>query len=426
MKDSIKAELLNRTPMHAEGHFCIDLSDPLTGKVIDRRKAKNQVFPIGIWGAQPYIYNWNYYVDNVYTVLTDSTQVIDPNFPFLMGTPVGFGIPSNSGSGNYRGAYNSTNQVLHASTLSSIRWKFQYDFTTAQANGTIGTIGLTHQYDLGGRTSFNSFACPTIGSNYLGTSDGYSSYNGAYPNTGLITKRDAYTNVTTTIDISALVTGGGSTCISTVYDVSTGKYGVMRHYPSSTTYRQLYIFTDNTFSAISATYTVSSVIPKLSYGSYACYIYGDYLFIPSGKAVMIFNYKTDTHVTTLIHNGFSGGSSSGIDLTGSVQSGSLAKGKYLFWGLADSSSSGTYFVVFDMSIQQFVAFGIKQWSVYGSSYMNLAWDYFHPDMYLPASVPNNSVLSIASGLMAAKKLDTPVIKTSANGMTVTYELEVFW
>ena len=67
-----------------------------------------------------YVYNWNYYVDNVYMVLTDSTKDIDPNFPFLLGTPVGFGIPSNSGLGNYRGAYNSANQVLHASTLQAV------------------------------------------------------------------------------------------------------------------------------------------------------------------------------------------------------------------------------------------------------------------------------------------------------------------
>ncbi len=425
MKDNIKAQLLERPPMHAEGNICIDLTDPLTGKVVDRRKVKNQVFPIGIWGSQPISYTWAYYIDNIYMVLTDSTQDIDANLPFLLGTPVGFGIPSSAGTGNYRGAYNSTYQVLHASTLSSIRWKFQYDFTTAQANGTIGTIGLTHQYDLNGRTSMYNFICPTISSNYLGTSDGRYSYNGVYPNNGLITKRDAYTNATTTIDISALVTGGSSTCISTVYDVSTGKYGVLRHYPSSTTYRQLYIFTDNTFSAISTTYTVSSVISKLSYGSYTCYIYGDYLFIPNGKTVMIFNYKTDTYVTTLTHNGFSAGSGSGIDLTTGVQSGSLVKGKYLLWGLMDNSTSGTYFVIFDMSAQQFIGFGTKQWSI-GSSYMNLAWDYFHPDMYLPAGIGNGSVLSIASGLMAAKKLDTPVTKTFANGMTVTYELEVFW
>lgn len=84
---------------------------------------------------------------------------------------------------------------------------------------------------------------------YLGTSDGNCSYTGTYPNNGLITKRNAYTG-DTTIDISALVTGGSSTCISAVYDVTNGKYGVMRHYPGSTTYKHLYIFTDNTFTSI--------------------------------------------------------------------------------------------------------------------------------------------------------------------------------
>lgn len=422
MKDSIQAELLKRPPMHAEGNICIDITDPLTGRVVDRQKGKNTVFPISLWGTQS-SGTWGSYIDNVYTVLTGSTADIDPNFPFILGTPIGFGIPSSGGSGNYRGAYNAANQVLHASTLSSLRWKFQYDFTTAQANGTIGTIGLTHQYDFGGRTSMYNFYGPSFTSNYLGTSDGSCSYGGTYPNTGLITKRNAYTGTTTTIDISALVTGGSSTCISAVYDVTNGKYGVMRHYPGSTTYKHLYIFTDNTFTSIAETYTVSSVIPKLSYGSYACYIYGDYLFIPSSNTIMIFNYKTDTYVTTLTNNGFNLGG--GISFTGYVGSGSLAKGKYLFWGLLDNSDSGTYYIIFDMSTQQFVGQGTKQGSRYNTN-VNLAWDCFHPDTYLPALIYSSGSLSLASGAYAAKKLDTPVTKTSANGMTVTYELEVFY
>lgn len=425
MKDSIQAELLKRPPMHAEGRVCIDLTDPLTGKVVDRRKGKNTVFPGSFWGAQ-YASLWRSYVDSLFLVLTDSTRDIDPNFPYLLGNIVGFGLPSNGGTGTYRGAYNAANQVLHAGTLSSMRWKFQYDFTTAQANGTIGTIGLTHQYDLGPRYSVYDFLTSYVTSNCLGASDGRCSYTGTYPNNGTIRKRDAYTNITTTIDISALVTGGTSTCVSPVYDITTGKYGVLRHYPSSTTYRQLYIFTDNTFTAIASTYTMASVISKLSYGSFSCYIYGDYLFIPSSNTVMIFNYKTDAFIATLTHSGFNGGSGSGLVLNSYVGTGSLAKGKYLFNGFFDNSDPNTYYTIFDMSAQQFVGLGTKQGSTYSSNWQNLAWDYFNPDMYVPAIIDSSGALTLASGAYAAKKLDAPVTKTSANGMTVTYELEVFY
>ena len=424
MKDSIQAELMKRAPMHAEGNICIDITDSVTGKVVDRRSGKNTVFPISIWGTQS-TSTWSTYIDSLYMVLTDSTRDIDANFPFILGNIVGFGMPSQGGSGTYRGAYNATNQVLHACTLSSMRWKFQYDFTTAQAIGTIGTIGLTHQYDAYRRNSIYNYMSPSVTSNYLGTSDGRCSYNGVYPNTGVIRKRDAFTNATTTIDISALVTGGSSTCVSPVYDASTGQYGVLRHYPSSTTYRQLYIFSDNTFSAITATYTVSCVIPKLSYGSYTVYLYGDYLFVPSSNTIMIFNYKTDTFVTTLTHSGFNAGAGSGLVFNSYVGTGSLVKGKYLFWGFFDNSDAGTYYVIFDMSTRQFVGLGMKQGSTY-NNYANLAWDYYYPDMYIPAILDSSGILAQASVATAAKKLDAPVTKTSANGMTVTYELEVFY
>ena len=97
---------------------------------------------------------------------------------------------------------------------------------------------------------------------------------------------------------------------------------------------------------------------------------------------MIFNYKTDTYVKTT-NNGFNLGG--GISFTGYVGSGSLAKGKYLFWGLLDNSDSGTYYIIFDMSTQQFVGQGTKQGSRYNTN-VNLAWDCFHPDTYLPALI----------------------------------------
>ena len=136
------ARLHNR-PLEAEGRVRIDLTDPLTGRVVDRRDGKNHVFTQFLDRSK--LTNLN----SIKTVLTDFTGTLDTTVPFLPGNIIGWGTPSTAGSGNYQGAYNSAGQVLYQykPTSNSVYWKMVYEFTTSQANGTIGCIGLTHQFD---------------------------------------------------------------------------------------------------------------------------------------------------------------------------------------------------------------------------------------------------------------------------------------
>ena len=79
--------------------------------------------------------------------MNNTNLSINTKYPYLFGQTVGYGKPSTAGTGLYRGAYNAANQVLRELSLDSVRWKFQYDFTTAQANDVpINVVGLTNQY----------------------------------------------------------------------------------------------------------------------------------------------------------------------------------------------------------------------------------------------------------------------------------------
>ena len=134
---------LNNGPLEAEGRVRIDLTDPLTGSVVDRREGKNHVFTQYLERSQLTLLN------SIKTVLTDFTGTLDTTVPFLPGKIIGWGTPSTGSSGNYQGAYNPAGQVIfqYKPTSNSVYWKMVYEFTTSQANGTIGCIGLTHQFD---------------------------------------------------------------------------------------------------------------------------------------------------------------------------------------------------------------------------------------------------------------------------------------
>lgn len=91
--------------------------------------------------------DWVSMVSGLWLCLMDDGSANDVNFPFLSGQTIAYGRPSLGTLNTYRGAYNSANQVLAQMDATKARWKFQYDFTTAQANsGTIRSVGLTNQF----------------------------------------------------------------------------------------------------------------------------------------------------------------------------------------------------------------------------------------------------------------------------------------
>lgn len=396
-------------PCAAEGRYCIDLTDPVTGKVTERIAGKNHVFEESLFSS------WPSSVSTVCLALNDSTTEIDSNMPFLFGQNVGYGLPSTSGTGNYRGAFNSANQVLAKMTPDSVRWKFQYDFTTAQANGTIGTIGLTYQYLRDSKSPMKGFYPQAVSTGYSTyTSDGRYSYN--CTTAGIITRYDNYMGLYTLFDVSAIVGTNSATAKAVGYASATGLYYIYA-YNSTASLRKMYVFTDNTFTTLSATYSPSNVAPSTGL---PMYVYGNYAFWTSNNIIYVADFVNNTAYTTTTVTSYSRISaienSTYYDYPRTFHYGSMAYGKYIIcYDSYDNYKSG---IIYDMSSQSVIGHLTNPGT---PSYATIA--YPHTSSFLPVTASQPCKHNCA---IAAKKLDNSVTKTSANGMTVTYELEVFW
>lgn len=402
-------------PHHAEGRFCIDLTDPLTGKVKSRTTGKNHVFTDSLFSNKSNVYNWTSVVSTAFLELTNSTIAVDADLPFILGQTVGYGKPTTGSTGLYRGAYNSANQVLAAMTPDSVRWKFQYDFTTAQANGVIGTIGLTHQHTSGQKVCLAGYSVSATTLYGTFTSDGRYSY--LCSTAGVITKYDNYVGSSTTIDVSATVGTNTSNYKTAGYNASNGTYYIYV-YSSTAASRKMYVFTDSTFSTLSATYSPTNV--AMSYSQVPMYIYGDYAFWPYNGNIYIADFVNNVAYTTTTVNTYSYMSyTEGVQYSYYIfQNGSMAYGKYLitYSCLNNYASTG---IVFDMESQSVVGY-ITNNELNGYPTIK------HPvtSNLIPCQACSGALFHNCA--IAAKKLDSTVTKTSANGLTATYELEVFW
>lgn len=389
------------------------LTDSLTGKVIDKVEGKNHVFSNALLSKRSSDRNWQSAVSTVHTVLTDSSDAVDTSIPYLRGNIIGFGIPSVSGSGDYRGAYNSANQVLAAQTIDSTRWKFQYDFTTAQANGTINTVGLTYQYSNNPVSILSAFNFPGIANSTADrcTCDGRYAYS--CTTEGVITKFDVHNNTSTTIDVSSIVGTSSSAYKNVGYAADTGKYYILTD-SSTASERKLYEFSDDTFSTIVNTYEVSNI----AFGSYNApiYIYGNYIFQVNSIEIRYANFVSNTAYTALLGSTAPSNLISGTSSIANLSSLSCAVGKFIFAGYA---SSGYRFLMFDMNAKEFVS---SMESTYtGASVKHLAKYPLGSE-----SIMCFSSISECRPAIAQYVLPNPITKTPDKGMTVTYELEVFW
>ena len=394
-------------PAHAEGHFCIELKDPDTGRVKERVQGKNHVFPDSLFSYPTSGGSWKNIVNGVYMVLSDDDTPVDNNFPYMLGNTIGYGIPSTAGSGNYRGAYNTINQVLASMTPDMCRWKFQYDFTTAQANGTIKSIGLTNQYIMPNIYPLSAYRLPSDGSYYCDlTCDGRYTYSCS--TAGIITKHDLYTNTSATINVSATVGTSTGVYKDVGYASGTGKCYILT-YSSTASDRKMYVFSGNTFSTLEATYSASNI--AFGTDNFPIYIYGNYAFWVGGTQIYYADFVNNTAYTAVscsIYNVINPSYS-----IRSLYTGSYAFGKYIFCGNGDYAMC-----IFDMSLQRFVGRGIFP---SGDSNCPL---FKYPLTDIALSCADKPCYHNAA--IAKQVLSTPVTKTSSYGMTATYELEVDW
>lgn len=401
IKDIIKYRGL---PAIAKGHPCIELKDPLTGKIKERIEGDNHVFTDALFSG------WWSAVSSAYMVLSDDDTPVDNNFPYMLGNVVGYGVPSQSGSGTYCGAYNSTNQILASMTPDKISWKFQYDFTTSQANGTIKSIGLTRQYG-GSAVPISGFKLANNGSSYIQrTCDGRYTYS--CTTAGIITKHDLYTNTSATIDISAIVGTSSSISKNVGYASDTGKFYVLT-YSSTVSDRHMYVFSNSTFSTLETTYSTSN----LDFNTATIYIYGDYVFNLSNTASVRYadfvNNTTPVSVSCSINNPIAANNT-----ISNLFYGNCAWGKYIICGKTYDYSDDL--AIFDMSAK---AFRGRLSQIYGhSSRYESIYIYPLADTALFSSGEN----CYNNAAIAKYILPSPVTKTSSYGMTATYELEVDW
>lgn len=415
-------ELKLRKPIHAEGHPCIMLTDPITGKIKEKVEGKNQVF-LDMLLCKTASLEWIDNVSSVWTCLNDSTIPIDANIPYLLGQSVGYGKPTTAGTGNFRGSYNSANQVLARTTVASVYWKFQYDFLPSQANGVINSVGLTHQYKFNtAMKPISSF--PVVADNSAHgrgyVSDGRYAYNCS--DAGIITKYDILLGTSVTIDVSAIVGTSGYKTVG--YAIDTGKYYIYANNYSQAN-SKMYVFSNNIFSILETTYSPTNFnIPS---SGLTMYVYGDTAFCLHITTTNTYWYAdfvantAGTEVTATISNNVlvtESNSSSGLF----GNSACPLNNKCIITGLQVANTSDRVGVIFDLSTKTIV--GTICSPIYASYNYCAAVKYPLTD----AAVPYVSTSSGGgtTGAIAAKKLDVPVTKTSANGMTVTYELEVFW
>lgn len=417
------AKMKGCTPAHAEGHVSLALTDPLTGKIKEKIDGKNYVFNDALFsngmGASV---DWFEYMNRYpWMCLNDSTKALDTTFPYLLGQTIGYGIPSTSGSGLYRGAYNAANQVLGLCTAEKARWKYQYDFTTAQANGTIRNIGLTTQYKFG-RSDDTWKICPkgfrvstpTV-NYYKDTNDGSFIYH--ISSDGILIKHNTLTSIDTTINISSIVGASGEKCVG--YDTYNEDYYVWS-YGTKTMYK----FTDNTFSVLSTTYSCSNITVSLD--SYPLYICGDYAYwlLDSTDAYYRANFISNTAQTSERYSGYNVAAYAENSGSGTYSAYprrySLGIPGTKYW-MNIPLSDGKRGVIFDMKNNVIAGY------ITGSYETETNGHYFIPtntDLKIPCFIYNR--VPLFQSAITTYVLETPFTKTSANGMTATYELEVFW
>ncbi|MEG2000675.1 MAG: hypothetical protein RR053_04690, partial [Evtepia sp.] len=333
--------------------------------------------------------------------------------PYLLGNTVGYGIPGGSGSGLYRGAYNAANQILAQVTMEKVHYKFQYDFTPAQANDVaIGTIGLTHQYLNYGKETTDGFK-------NQGFMDGYQRYtnDGRYSyrvDSGIITKYDVLLAVKTQIDVSAII--GTSTANTAVAYSDTAKLWYIFVYSTTVADRKVYAFTDNTFSTLSATYAPTNLM--YIYSNCSLFVYGDFCFMFAESEVNYFDFVHNTgHGVVDVSKLFGHVTENGYRTD--ARSADLNHGKYVFalggYGNYDHYQG----LIFDMSTKSRIGatYGVHSSSPYPMKHHMASH-------FLPCTVSSNTISNNCA--ISAKTLATPITKTSANGMTATYEFDVFW
>lgn len=389
-------------PLQAEGRCTIELTDPITGKVKERVGGKNMVFPETLM-----INRWWESINSVYTVLGDDDTPSSLDFPFMRGQTIGYGQPGQEGSGLYRGSYNASNQILCRQGEGKLSWKFQYDFTAPQAIGMIKAVSLTNQFT-DRRYEVNFYAY--ISGGYYYYRDG--KYGYSVTTEGIITITDLYNGISTTIDISEFLQNNNAKHIA--IDKATGKGYITEGVASNILIHE---FSDNTFSEKINSYTISNTFDDRYLWNSSCFLVkGDstYLGVASNLIAKI-NYTDNTLVKFIEIPITIWGSPDRIDYSVPLH----INDDFVYFSRDYSSES--YNVILNLNTDTIEA-TVRTPANIGTFLMT------HPRAThpLPCTSSFNGRVDMLPCAITNYVLPTPVEKTNDKGMTVTYELDVYW
>lgn len=180
----------------------------------------------------------------------------------------------------------------------------------------------------------------------------------------------------------------------------------------------MYVFSDASFGTLTTTYSPSNLAVT---GTYPLYVHGTtaYWFYVS-DSIRYADFAANVNYSTLTISTYNNAAYSEKSSTanGSPSIGSCAVNNKFVCNFPNSDSKG---IIFDISTGSLAGY----LSGLGLS-SNTSACCIHP-------LTNEKIICSTIGgalyhkaAIAAYKLPTTVTKTSANGMTATYELEVFW
>lgn len=416
MQDIIKMSQV-RQAGEIVGKITLDLTDPTTNKVTERIEEYNTPFRESILGSN----DWVSSVSTAKTCLCDDDRATNLNAPFVFGNGIGYGAPSQASSGLLRGAFNSAEQLLAAITPMSVRWVFRYDFTAPQAVGTIKNVGLTRQYQTSGRTEararVKSKGAPTVG----GTSTQDGRYAISISSAGIITLRDCWFGVNNTIDVSATVGNKTANGKAVAYDHVNKKYYVAV-YSATAAERVVYRFSDITFSTLEATILIPGYVENN--GTIPAYVHNNKLFMFLADRIRIHDLSTDTRLSDIgrptVHNLVEGPqASSRLQMFHSTIP---FGGRYCLCGNESGAGYGDtpWLPIFDMQDLNFPAMAVEPYNV--ATLPHCYAPYADTETPFKAS----GAWHYTFGAFTNHVLSTPVPKPDNKGLTVKYELEVFW
>lgn len=397
-------------PFGAEGRVQIDYTDPVTGKVKERVKGHNHVFTDSLFAAQGWF-------DNLSTVplwLSDNTSEIDTDFPFLLGNPIGFGVPGEGASGTYKGNWNSASGLLKQASLDSVSFKYVYDFAPSQVTEEVKSIGLTNQYSRGRYyDAYKKIVISNLGRNYFSTAELFYNCYMYYISVGVVHKVSMITGADTTVDISATI---GTSTASIGVDSSNGKFYI-KVYSSTASDRKVYEYSDDTFATLANTYTVESLSDS---SPYSFGVYNKMLYWPASNTLYKLDLINDLYTSSnlLARN-------DAIYAYDSYISGKVTTymraviGKYFMCGAGVSYYQSA---IIDLSTGEEVGLVSLGQS---SAYAFTRHPYDTGDKAVYQYISDYSSYWYAKSALTAYKLPVDAPERPAGyGMTITYELEV--